>query len=276
MIFNKDSITPAQADICQIKQTFFNGGQNIVIYSYTPDKKASYLSHIYHIDENQNGKEFIYGMKGEFVAEFPLLDGKAHGKGKVCYHTDKQEEQYFYYGEVFPEISNRYIISTDGDEYVIRLSADLSLFDKAKLTQNKLPEYIMNPQEEQMKYQFIFSPVAQNTIIRPLAQAVCMVRGGEPVKYVDTSNHKAKTVTENDISHLTLQIPRKDGNVNVDGTLVSFRARHEDITIRADINDVSVFISRNTTVSDAMREFRRKIIAYNRKMMRSAGGRQHE
>ena len=127
-----------------------------------------------------------------------------------------------------------------------------------------------------MKYQFIFDPVAQNTIVRPLAQAVCMARGGEPVEYVDTSDHKTKVVTDSDISYLTLQVPRKGGNVNVNGTLVALRAMREDITIRANINDVSVFISRNTTVDGAMSEFQRKIAAYNRRMMRLAGDRQHE
>ncbi|MBR6411975.1 MAG: hypothetical protein IKS41_02295 [Alphaproteobacteria bacterium] len=276
MVFSQDLITPAKEDICQVKQTPFDGGQNIAIYSYTPDKKANYLSHVYHLDKHQNGKEFIYGPKGEFIAEFPLSAGKANGKGKVCYQPGVPEDQYFYYGEVFSAFCNSHIVETDGDATVIELSANLSLFDKAKLTQTKLPDYILNSQEDQMKYQFIFSPVAQNTIVRPLAQAVCMARGGEPVEYVDTADHKTKTVTSNDISYLTLQVPRKSGNVNVDGTLVAFRAMHENVTIRADINDVSVFISRNTTVDGAMGEFQRKIAAYNRKMMRSAGGRQHE
>ena len=270
MVFNSNLITPQQKDIFKINYAPFEGGQNITVYSYTPDRKSSYLSHVYQIDKNQNGKEFIYGPQGEFVAEFPLFEGKANGKGKVCYRPDTPEEQHFYYGEVFPTLCNDEIKESDGDPIIIELSADLMGFDKKKLMKGKLPDYILNFKENKMKFQFIFEPVAQNTIIRPLAQAVCMARGGEDVSYVDTADHKTKTITANDISSLTLQVSKKGQTINVDGTLVAFRARYEDISIRVDINDVSVSVSRDTTVNGALAEIKRKIATHNKKMMREA------
>ena len=42
----------------------------------------------------------------------------------------------------------------------------------------------------------IFDPVAQNTIVRPMAQAVCLAQGGKPVEYVDTSDQKKKVINE--------------------------------------------------------------------------------
>ena len=34
----------------------------------------------------------------------------------------------------------------------------------------------------------IFEPVAQNTIVRPMAQAISLARGGEMVEYIDTAD----------------------------------------------------------------------------------------
>jgi len=127
-----------------------------------------------------------------------------------------------------------------------------------------------------MKTQFIFTPVAQNTIVRPVAQAICIARGGEDVEYVDTADHKTKTITANDLYFLTLQLHRKDKKIAVDGGLVAFRAQHENISIRININDVFVTVSRISTVDGTMAQFRRKMDAYNRKMMRRYEGRQHE
>ncbi|MDY6407129.1 MAG: hypothetical protein SPL08_00295 [Pseudomonadota bacterium] len=142
MVFNSTLITPKKEDIFCIQKTPFLGGENIMVYSYTSDKKEHYLSHVYHIDQNQTGLEFIYGPKGEFVAEFPLWEGKANGKGKVCYMPHVQVEQYFYYGEVFPTVCNNYIVAMDGDPVIVALSADVSSFKKSVLIQKKLPDYI--------------------------------------------------------------------------------------------------------------------------------------
>ena len=127
-----------------------------------------------------------------------------------------------------------------------------------------------------MNAQFIFDPVAQNTVIRPLAQAVCMVRGGDDVQYVDTADHKTKTITAHDLYYLTLQLPKNGKKINVDGNLVAFRAQHEDISIRVNVNDVFVIVSRGTTVDGAMAEFKNKITVHNKKMMCRSESRQHE
>ena len=122
----------------------------------------------------------------------------------------------------------------------------------------------------------IFTPCAQNTIVRPMAQAICLAKGGEPVEYVDTADHKTKTITVHDLYYLTLQLPKNGKKINVDGNLVAFRARCEDIAIRVNVNDVFVMVSRDTTVNGAMTEFKRKIAAHNKKMMRRSESRQHE
>ena len=41
---------------------------------------------------------------------------------------------------------------------------------------------------------FIFRPVAQNTIIRPMAQAVCLMHGGKETKYVDEDVEKRESL----------------------------------------------------------------------------------
>ena len=276
MLFHENLITPKEEDIYKIQSVDYSGGQNISVYSFTSDKKSHYLSHVYCIDKKQNGKEFIYGPKGEFIAEIPLFEGKANGIGMVYSFPGCRKKQYFYYGKVIPPLFNDDIIECDGDENCVELSATLSGFFKENLEGNKLPDYIVNTKENTMKNQFFFEPVAQNTIIRPLAQAVCLARGGEDVSYVDTADHKTKVITDYDLSSLPLYMRKKGKMVKVEGQLVAFRARHEDISIHVLINDVFVIVTRQTTVNSAMAEFYRKMDAYNRKMMCHYESRQHE
>ena len=112
---------------------------------------------------------------------------------------------------------------------------------------------------------FIFRPVAQNTIIRPMAQAVCLMHGGKETKYVDPTDGKEKVITSFDVSYLRLETMVKGRKFLMDGNQVAFHAEHypQKASIRTEINDVDVYIYPNTTVASAMEQFRRKISPKN-------------
>ena len=122
----------------------------------------------------------------------------------------------------------------------------------------------------------IFDPVAQNTIVRPMAQAISLARGGEPVAYIDTSDKKKKVVDENNLAWLDLKMEVKGRQVSVDSNLVTFRARHEPIQVLVLVNDVTVRVTSKTTVQQAMAQFRRKYAALNRVAKMESLGRQRE
>ena len=113
--------------------------------------------------------------------------------------------------------------------------------------------------------QFIFKPVAQNTIIRPLAQAVCLMHGGEKTAYIDPVDHKEKVITSFDVSYLHFEKMIKGRKVLMDGNQVAFHAKHypQKTSIKAEINDVDVYIYPKTTVAAAMEQFNQKISKQN-------------
>ena len=122
----------------------------------------------------------------------------------------------------------------------------------------------------------IFDPVAQNTIVRPMAQAVCLARGGEPVEYVDTSDKKKKVVSEEDLTWLDLKAEIKGRQVPVESSLVTLRAKHGPVQVLVLVNDVVVKVTSKTTVQQAMAQFRRKYAAQNRMARTESLGRQRE
>ena len=105
---------------------------------------------------------------------------------------------------------------------------------------------------------FIFEPVAQNTIIRPLAEAVCMARGGSTVKYTDTADHKEKKVTYENIFFLRLQTLENGKKVNIDGRTVASQASFSPVQIQVNVNDVAIMISPTTTLAEAMDQYKKK------------------
>ena len=109
-----------------------------------------------------------------------------------------------------------------------------------------------------MTLKFVFKPVAQNTIIRPLAEAVCMARGGACVKYTDTADHKEKPVCSENLYSLTLQMKINGSERNIDGRTVAFQAGYKPVEIHVKINDLTVVISPKTTVVEAMAQYREK------------------
>lgn len=112
---------------------------------------------------------------------------------------------------------------------------------------------------KEIKMKVIFTPCAQNTVIRPMAQAICLACGGEPVEYVDTADHKTKTVTLDQLGFLDLKTKVGNREVNIEADLVAFRAHHEPVQVQVDVNDVEVIIDAKTTVEQAMAQFHQKL-----------------
>ena len=109
----------------------------------------------------------------------------------------------------------------------------------------------------------VFTPCAQNTIIRPMAQAICLANGGKPVEYVDTADHKRKTVTLDQLHFLDLTTKVKGKDVDVEAGLVAIRAHHEPVLVQVNVNDVEVMIDAKTTVDQAMTQFHQKLAGQN-------------
>ena len=110
----------------------------------------------------------------------------------------------------------------------------------------------------------IFDPVAQNTIVRPMAQAVCLAQGGKPVEYVDTSDQKKKVINEGDLTWLDLKVDIKGRQIPVSSSLVTLRSKYGAVQVLVLVNDVVVKVTSKTTVQQAMAQFHRKYAAQNR------------
>ena len=272
MEFKPDLIIPPADTISRIQEKGQPENRNIVVYSYRDSRKSEYISHIFTIDAKQTGEEIIYAPDGTIVAQFPLYQGKAHGLGQTRNFQDQMVQTYFYYGEIFPPPINANIVENDCDEIIINMSANLTSYDKDQLMKKELPTYIT-----QHPVAVVFRPVAQNTVIRPMAQAVCMAHGGEKIPYKDTTDHKEKEVNISDLHFLTLTTKINGHEQLLDGYRVALAAKQTPIQIRVDVNDVQVFVSRDTTLAGAMADFYQKVNpGYNYALNREAESRQHE
>ena len=109
--------------------------------------------------------------------------------------------------------------------------------------------------------EFVFRPVAQNTIIRPVAQAVCLMHGGADTSYIDPTDNQKKVITSFDVSSLSLEAVINGRKVLMNGYDVTFHSAHypQNSRIKAEINDVNVYIYHNTTVDEAMAQFYKKL-----------------
>jgi len=112
----------------------------------------------------------------------------------------------------------------------------------------------------------IFEPAAQNTIIRPMAQAVCIAQGGKDVDYIDTADHKKKTVGLENLSFLTVQARINKRDFNLNAYDVAMKAKHEPVLVQVNVNDVKVLVSPTTTVEQAMAQFHKKLKENQQKM----------
>ena len=125
----------------------------------------------------------------------------------------------------------------------------------------------MGSTQKEKEMNFIFKPVAQNTIIRPLAEAVCMMRGGEDTLYTDPTDKKEKHITYDKLhSIIGLETTVNGRKQTVDGDLVAFQARHfpQKTHMKVEINDVFVLVTPATTVQEAMNQFHRKLRQKNK------------
>jgi len=128
-----------------------------------------------------------------------------------------------------------------------------------------------------LKMTFIFEPAAQNTVIRPMAQAVCITHGGETTSYIGTADHKEKVITLSDLRHLMLHTTIKGQKLTLDGYEVASMARHTPLRVRVDVNDVQILVSKETSVTQAMSNFHRKITTQNNDFSRkNSPSHQHE
>ena len=109
----------------------------------------------------------------------------------------------------------------------------------------------------------VFDLCAQNTIIRPMAQAICMARGGMPVEYIDTADHKKKVIFMNNLRFLDVKVKEGHSEVNMTAYQVAQEARHETVQVQVNVNDVKVIVDAKTTVEQAMAQFHQKYAQQN-------------
>ena len=76
---------------------------------------------------------------------------------------------------------------------------------------------------------------------------------------------KEKVITSLDVSYLCLETMVNGRKLLMDGNQVAFHAEHypQKASIKAEINDVDVYIYPTSTVASAMKQFRRKISKQN-------------
>lgn len=113
---------------------------------------------------------------------------------------------------------------------------------------------------------YTFSPVAQNTIIRPLAEAVCMMHGGEDTPYIDPTDKKEKCITYGNLHTIIgLEVLVNGQKRRIEGNLVAFQARHcPNARMQVEINDVVVNVKPTTTVQEALNQFYKKLRQKNK------------
>ena len=108
------------------------------------------------------------------------------------------------------------------------------------------------------KIMFIYNPPAQDTVVQPLAEAVCLARGCQAVLYFYRGQEGYATLND----QLALRVgmlQRADNGEKVSPREVAQIAQNQPIQIRVDVNDVHVIISAKTTVEQAMKQFKRKL-----------------
>ena len=117
-----------------------------------------------------------------------------------------------------------------------------------------------------MTIQFIFKPVAQNTIIRPLAEAICMMHGGQDTPYTDPTDKKEKCITYGNLHTIIgLETIVNGQKRRIEGNTIAFQARHyPEARMKVEINDVIVNVTPTTTVQEAFSQFRRKLHKKNK------------
>ena len=113
-----------------------------------------------------------------------------------------------------------------------------------------------------MDMEIYWAPCAQSTITRPMAEAISLARGGMPVQYFDTQCRKEKEVNAYDLHMLNLDEVKVDGKESpMRGDEAAILARHADkVCVKLQINDVIVEISKETTIDEAVKQYKDKLL----------------
>lgn len=242
-----------------------------MVYSFRSDKKSDYLSHTYMLDKHNTGTEIVLDSNGMMIAQLPIYHGRVHGCGYFFDGTNaKGQTWHFYHDEPLSPYTNYPADPTNDFKEKLEISANLSGLFKENLLKKRPAQYIFNRKEKEMIY--TFKPVAQNTTIRPLAEAVCMMHGGEDTSYIDPTDKKEKCITYDRLhSIIGLEVVVNGQNRRIDGNLIAFQTRHNpDAKMHVEINDVVVNVTPTTTVQKAMAQFKRKYLQNNKINLRLA------
>jgi len=123
-----------------------------------------------------------------------------------------------------------------------------------------------------MNIEIDYSPCAQPTIARPMAEAVSLVQGGKPVKYFDTSYQQEREVNAYDLRMLNFEnVKIDDKKVYMHGDALAMLARRADnILVNVNVNDIIIEISKDTTVDEAMTQYVRQYRLFHSKSSQKA------
>ena len=257
MYLSESQLSPPLSDISYISVKKYSGGRNICVYSFSPDKKSDYQSHFFDLNDYDTGTLHIRDIDKRTIAQLHVIRGRIHGPGLIFDNEHPSGKKVCFYHGVW---------LYDGEwhrtEAKLRYACNGSL--EKETLKRKIPDYILNEKETTIPVNFLtYDPVAQETIIRPLAEAVCIVQGGKTITYKDPKNNKEGSVSLNDLYFLRLKNKVNSQDETVDGYLASFWARHNPLKIQVNVNDIPVLISPETTVTQAMNQFRRKYAQAN-------------
>lgn len=106
----------------------------------------------------------------------------------------------------------------------------------------------------------LFEPEAQDSIIHPIAQAVCIARGGLPTKYVDSVNKTQRYITIHDLHFLNLKVRSNGKYIPLNASQVILKAKEQPLKIRLKINDVQLLISKNSDPQQVLKNFKRMLL----------------
>jgi len=111
-----------------------------------------------------------------------------------------------------------------------------------------------------MKLEINYTPCARPSITRTMAEAISLIHGGKPVQYFDTQYKQQKEVNAYHLHMLDLDDVKIDGDkVRMQGYAAAVLARHvDDVKMNVLVNDITVSITKETTVDAAMAQYMNK------------------
>ena len=110
------------------------------------------------------------------------------------------------------------------------------------------------------KATIIFEPEAQDSIIYPIAQAVCIARGGIPTKYIDQVNKTKRYITIHNLHSLNLKVQSNGKYIPLNAYEVTLKAKEQPLKIHLKINDIQILISKNSDPQQVLKKFKRTLL----------------